>query len=69
MEGIENGCKIIASDLPWLHSVCEPSLVFDPYSKKSIELALEATIYNKTKLSYSKVNNEIQQIINLIGKS
>ena len=69
VEGIENGCKIIASDLPWLHSVCEPSLVFDPYSKKSIELALEATIYNKSKLSYSKVNNEIQQIINLIGKS
>jgi len=32
-------------------------------------LALEAAIYNKTKFSYSKVNNEIQQIISLIGKS
>ena len=69
MEGIENGCKIIASDLPWLYSVCEPSLVFNPYSKISLEMAFEAAIYNKTKLSISKVNNEIQEIIKLIGKN
>jgi|LakMenEpi03Aug12_release.lakeMendotaPanAssembly.Ray.scaffolds.fasta_scaffold455783_2 glycosyltransferase involved in cell wall biosynthesis len=69
VEGIENGCKIIASDLPWLYSVCEPSLVFNPYSKISLEMAFEAAIYNKTKLSISKVNNEIQEIIKLIGKN
>jgi glycosyltransferase involved in cell wall biosynthesis len=69
VEGIENGCKIIASDLPWLHSVCEPSLVFNPYSQKSIEESLESAILNKVKLSKTKVTNEIQELILLINNN
>lgn len=69
VEGIENGCKIIASDLPWLHSVCEPSLTFDPFSQNNIEKAFEIATFSTLKFSNKLITNEIHSIIALLKKN
>jgi glycosyltransferase involved in cell wall biosynthesis len=66
VEGIDNGCKIIASDLPWVYSVCEPSLVFDPFCLKSIEKAFETATLSNLKFSNKLITNEISAIIDLL---
>lgn len=68
LEGIEYGCKVIGADLPYTYAACEPSIVFNPLSKKSILEAMEYTLNGKITKSYSKVNNEIEKMIELIVK-
>lgn len=65
VEAIENGCKVIGADLPYMHAVCSPSIVFDPYDINSIQQAFEDSLTN-TKDSISFVNNEIDNLINLL---
>lgn len=67
VEAIENGCKIIAADLPYTYAVCEPSMVFDPHNEKSIKRALISSIQSELKPSISKVRNEIKAIISLLN--
>lgn len=66
VEAIENGCKIIGSDLPWLYAVCEPSLVFDPSSAESIYLALQESIAGNIKDSRQLVFDKVEEMINLL---
>lgn len=66
VESVENGCKIIAADLPYTFAVCEPSFVFNPHDGKSIKQALIYSFQNELKPSLSKVRNEINAIINLL---
>lgn len=40
VEAIEAGCDVIASDLPFTHSICKPSHTFNPYSPESIADAI-----------------------------
>jgi glycosyltransferase involved in cell wall biosynthesis len=70
IEGIENGCKIIASDLPFTHSIIEPFVVFNPYVTESIE---EAILLVATKNQHNnfgkniiKIENKISQILSMI---
>lgn len=67
VEAIENGCKIIAADLPYTHAVCEPSLVFDPLDERSIFQTLSLSLQHTTKPSVSKVYNKIDEIITLLS--
>lgn len=67
VEAIENGCKIIASDLPYTHAVCEPTLLFDPLNEKSIFESLSLSLQQTTKPSVSKVYNKIDEIISLLS--
>lgn len=66
VEAIENGCKIIGSDLPWLYAVCEPSIVFDPKSAESIHLAINKTLFAEVKPSTQLVFDEIGHLIDLL---
>lgn len=66
VEAIENGCKVIASDLPWLYAVCEPSGVFDPKSTESMFKAFEKAIFEELKPSKQLIFNQIGQIIDLL---
>lgn len=67
VEAIENGCKILAADLPYTHAVCEPSLLFDPLDEKSIFQTLSLSLQQTTKPSVSKVYNKIDELISLLA--
>lgn len=40
VEGLYAGCDIVASDLPFVHAICNPSEVFDPHLPESIANAV-----------------------------
>lgn len=40
IEAANHGCKVIASDLPYVHEIIKPSLTFDPYSIESMADAI-----------------------------
>jgi glycosyltransferase involved in cell wall biosynthesis len=70
IEATNHGCKVIASDLPYVHEIIEPSLTFDPYSTESISNAILNAINTddlpKTKvLVENKLDNFIEFIISL----
>lgn len=69
VEAIDNGCKVIGSDLPYLYEVCEPSFVFNPTDTFSIKNAFEKAIIKELKPSKSKVINRIETILNLLTES
>ena len=61
------GCKLMASDLGYVKTICEPSIVFDPTSIKSIQKAFEKTINEDIlKESELKVKNEISTLLEFI---
>lgn len=66
VEAIENGCKVIGADLPYTYAVCEPSLSFNPLQTESIVEALSLSLQT-TKMSKSKVKNEISALINFLN--
>ena len=67
IEAANHGCKVLASDLPYVHEVVEPSLAFDPYSVKSISntivKALEEDNLPDTKVY---VENKLDNFIDFI---
>ena len=68
IEASNHGCKVIASDLPYVHEIIAPSLTFDPYSVKSISnsilKAIETDNLTETKvLVENKLDNFIDYII------
>lgn len=67
IECLDFNCKIIASDLPYVNEVVEPSLTFDPYSVKTISESIDAAIKNcNYKPSKILINNKIDKFIELI---
>lgn len=66
IEAIENGCKIIAADLPYTYAVCEPSFVFNPHDEASMKQALIYSLENELQPSKTKVRNEINEVIKLL---
>ena len=68
IEASNHGCKVIASDLPYVHEIIEPSLTFDPYSVESISnsilIAIETDNLPETKvLVENKLDNFVDFII------
>jgi glycosyltransferase involved in cell wall biosynthesis len=68
IEASNHNCKVIASNLPYVHEIVEPSLTFDPYSVKSISKsilkAIETDNLPETKvLVENKLDNFIDFII------
>lgn len=68
IEATNHGCKVIASDLTYVHEIIKPSLIFDPYSVESISKAIlnaiKADNLPETKvLVENKLNNFIDLII------
>lgn len=65
-EATAYGCKIIASNLPYVHEMCQPSLTFDPESENSIIDALTKSL-DCEELSHSKVENQILELTALLS--
>lgn len=67
VEAIDCGCKIIGSDLPYLHEVCVPSLVFDPQNVDSIYQAFCKTVTLDTlPTTTKKIGNKLEELIGLL---
>lgn len=66
VEAITAGCDVIGSDLPYLHSICKPSCVFNPYSAQSIAEAVEKYDKNSFKKSELLISNQIERMIALL---
>jgi len=67
VEAVTAGCDVIGSDLPFLHSICKPSAVFDPYSAASIVEAVEEYEKGECGRSELTVRNQIEELISLIA--
>lgn len=66
VEAAEAGCDVIGCDLPYLHAVCRPSVVFQPQSPDSIVSAVlqyEKGNASKTVLTIHDRSNEIIDFI------
>ncbi|MCL9809118.1 glycosyltransferase [Flavobacterium luminosum] len=66
VEAIECGCKILGADLPYMHEICEPSLVFNPYDKQAIYKCLSLSLETELPPSKSKINNKINDLLDLL---
>lgn len=67
VEAVTAGCDVIGSDLPFLHSICKPSAVFNPYSAESIAEAVEEYEKGECGRSELTVRNQIEELISLIA--
>ena len=67
IEAANYGCKVIASDLPYVHEIIKPSLTFDPYSIESISNAiLNAIDTDDLKETKVLVENKLDNFIEFI---
>src|SRR5690606_25097053 len=67
IEAIENGCKVIGADLPYMHEICQPSLVFNPEDMESIyESFCKAITTQNLPESIAKTHNHINELLHLL---
>lgn len=69
LEAIEGGCKIVGSDLPYMHTICNPSIVFNPYQINTIEEAIFDALNNESKPTELKTKNNIKEILQLVQRN
>lgn len=65
VEAISAGCDVIGADLPYIHTICKPSEVFNPHSAESIAYAVIEYEKGKSKKSELTIHNMINGMINL----
>lgn len=68
IEAVNYGCKVIASDLTYVHDVVKPSLVFNPYSVKSISEAILKSANTNLPKSEVLIENKLESLIAFISK-
>lgn len=67
IEATNHGCKVIASDLPYVHEIIRPSLTFDPYSVESIsDSILKAVEIDNLPETKVLVENKLDNFIDFI---
>ncbi len=67
IEAITAGCDVVGADLPYIHSVCKPSIVFKPYSGESIASAVQTYEKGCSVKTELLINNRIDELIELIS--
>ena len=65
IEAMEAGCDVIASDLPFVHTICKPSEVFNRESPESIADAVLRYETASTR-TYQKVSDKVNEMIDFI---
>jgi len=66
VEAANYGCKVIASDLPYVHEIIEPSLTFDPYSVENISTSILKAISENLPKTKVLVENKLDNFIEFI---
>lgn len=69
VEAITAGCDVIGSDLSFIHSICNPSGVFNPYSPESIADAVMEYEKGESQKSKLFIHNQIDELIELINNN
>lgn len=67
VEGVVAGAKVIASDLPYLHEIINPSATFNPKSAVELAEVISHTINNRTKDSQVILQNKISELISFLN--
>lgn len=68
IEAIKAGCDVIGADLPYLHAICIPSIVFSPYSADSIADAVIKYEQTRVRKSELLIKNKIREFIEFVNK-
>ncbi len=68
LEALESGCKVIGADLPYMHAVCIPSLLFNPESVPDMIVSLKKVITGDIQPSKQLVFNEIEKLVNIFKR-
>ena len=66
IEAINNGCKVVASDLRFVHAIIQPSATFDPYNVESIKGCISTVVESTIPQSKILVEDNINKIIQLL---
>lgn len=66
IEAITAGCDVIGADLPYIHTICQPSLTFNPYDPESIAFAVAEYEKGAPQKSALCVENRIEELIDLL---
>lgn len=69
VEAATAGCDILGSDLPFLHAICKPTGVFDPFSPESIANAVVDYEKSRPKETVLLIDNQIDEMITLINNN
>ena len=67
VEALVAGCDVIGANLPYIHSICHPSVVFDPYNPESIADAIEEYEKEENHKSVLTIYNHIDELIELLS--
>jgi glycosyltransferase involved in cell wall biosynthesis len=67
IEAAQYGMNVIASDLPFVHEVIEPSLTFDPWNIDSIADAIERSLDKPLPPTKLKIKNGISELLEVIN--
>ena len=68
IEAADSGMKVIASDMPYVHDVVQPSLIFDPYNKVSIAEAVIKAMNTDLPFPIVRTVNEVDKLVALLVK-
>lgn len=68
VEGIKAGCDIIGSDLPFLHAVCKPTLIFEPCNADSIVDAVLSYEHSQYPESELIIHDSIDEFITFLNR-
>ena len=66
IEAADSGMKILASNLPYVHDVVDPSLTFDPYNKESIAVAVVTALNSDLPFPKINISDQVAQLIDLL---
>lgn len=66
VEAISFNCKIIASNLDFVHDICVPSATFNPMEETEISAAFSNAISRELPTSVLKIEDEINKILELL---
>jgi len=67
VEALVAGCDVIGANLPYIHSICHPSVVFDPYNPESIADAIEEYEKEENHKSVLTIYNHIDELMELLS--
>ena len=67
VEAIAFKCKIIASNLDFVHDICVPSATFNPIKEAEISAAFSNAISSELPMSVLKIKDEIHKILEILG--
>lgn len=69
IEAVKAGCDIIGADLPYMHSVCVPSELFEPSNPHAIVEAVMSYESHPQKPTTLKIKDEVQSFITFLDNN